>query len=126
MLRRWGGFTNLIHVELDVDKRHPLVGVAVVLKHTVQRLRDVLHHNVQEQLVPGCGRKEAVLQADDVGVLHRTHNLQLAILVTLVLQHLLDSHGLPSLQTLCLKVKTNPVSIESTNVRQTKRVRRIA
>ncbi|GJN38052.1 hypothetical protein PR202_gb27060 [Eleusine coracana subsp. coracana] len=114
MMRRW--LTNLIHVELDVDKRHSLVGVAVVLKHAVQRLRDILHHEVQEQLVPWCCRKEAVFQADDVGVIHRPHNLQLAVLVTLVLKHLLDGHSLSRLQTLSLKdKKTNSVSIESTS-----------
>lgn len=41
-------FTNLIHVKLDIYKRHSLIGIAVVLEHTIQRFRDILHDKVEE------------------------------------------------------------------------------
>jgi len=59
-----------------------------------------------------------VLQADDVGVLHGTHKLQLPVLVSPILQHLLDGEGLSGLQTLSLHVKMNSAHVASTNVRR--------
>lgn len=47
--------TNLIDVKLHIDQWHPLVSIAVVLEHTVECLRDVLHNKIQEQLIPACG-----------------------------------------------------------------------
>ena len=90
-----------------------MVRVAVVLQNTIQRLRDILHYKVQKQLIPWRRREEAVLQADDVGVLHGTHKLQLPVLVTPILQHLLDGEGLPGLQTLSLHAKADSIHIAS-------------
>jgi hypothetical protein len=59
-----------------------------------------------------------VLQADDVGVLHGTHKLQLPVLVTPILQHLLDGEGLSCFQTLSLYARTNSVHVASINVRR--------
>jgi len=59
-----------------------------------------------------------VLQADDVGVLHGTHKLQLPVLVSPILQHLFDGKGLSGLQTLSLHVKMNSAQVASTNVRR--------
>jgi len=52
-----------------------------------------------------------VLQADDVGVLHGTHKLQLPVLVSPILQHLFDGEGLSGLQTLGLHVKINSAHV---------------
>ena len=45
---------------------------------------------------------EEVHELDDVAVLEAPHDLQLAVLEALVLQHLLDRHHLPSLHQLRL------------------------
>ena len=91
-----------------------------MLQDTIQRLRNIFHDKVQKQLIPGGCREEAVLQTDDIGVFHGAHQLQLPVLVTSILQHLLDGKGLPSLQTLSLHVKSNSIPIASTNLQHLK------
>ena len=62
------------------------------LVSTCQMGGEVLHiHGVEE-----------IHELDDVAVLEPPHDLQLAVLVALVLQHLLDDHHLASLYQLGL------------------------
>ena len=50
------------------------------------------------------GRVKAVLVLDNVAVFQQLHDLQLAVLEALVMQHLLDGHRLSRLQTCRLRV----------------------
>jgi hypothetical protein len=48
-----------------------------------------------------------MLQGNSIAVIHGSHDLQLPVLVALVLQNLLDSNSLTSLQTFCLNVEAD-------------------
>lgn len=91
--------TDLIHIKLHKDKRHPLIGIAVMLQHTVKGFRHILHDQVEEKLISAGGREEAMLQRDDVRMIHGAHQLQLTVFISPILQHLLYCHGFSRFQT---------------------------
>ena len=86
------GPAHLISVQLDEDVGHALVVLGVVLADPVHGIWHELQHQVQVRLVLLRGRVETVLEADDVGVVHHLHDLQLPVLKPLILQRLLDGH----------------------------------
>lgn len=92
------GAADLVGVELHVQQRHALVHLVVVLGDAVHCLGHELQHQVQVQLLLLRGREEAVLERHDGWVVQQTHDLKLAVLVPLVLQHLLDGNRLIRLQ----------------------------
>mmetsp|Transcript_6086 Transcript_6086/g.17155 ORF Transcript_6086/g.17155 Transcript_6086/m.17155 type:complete len:342 (+) Transcript_6086:192-1217(+) len=97
------GAAHLVGVQLHEDVRHRLLHLDVMLHDTVNRVAAVLHHHVEvglARLIPGC--VEGMLQLHHIGVTQLLHDLQLAVLVPLVLEHLLDGHGLPGLDHLSL------------------------
>mmetsp|Transcript_12686 Transcript_12686/g.54479 ORF Transcript_12686/g.54479 Transcript_12686/m.54479 type:complete len:328 (-) Transcript_12686:173-1156(-) len=81
---------HLVRVELHQHVRHPLRGLRVHLAQPVHGVRHKLEHEVQVHLLLLVRAVEAVLQADNVRVVQDAHDLQLAVLETLILQHLLD------------------------------------
>jgi hypothetical protein len=83
---------HLVGVQLDEDDGHALVVLGVGLADAVDGVRHVLQHQVQVRLVLLRVAVEVVLELDDVGVVQQLHDLQLAVLEALVLQHLLDGH----------------------------------
>eukprot|EP00955_Chlamydomonas_euryale_P117854 366501-Chlamydomonas_euryale.AAC.35 len=84
------GAEHLVCVQLDEDVGDALVVLGVVLGDAVHGVRHVLQDQVQVRLVLLSRRVEAMLQPDNVGMVQDLHDLQLAILEALVLQHLLD------------------------------------
>ena len=95
------GPAELVHEELDEDERHELLVLGEVPGEAVHRVRHVLEHQVQVKLLRLLAvGVEAVLHVDDVAVGQETHDLELAVLVPLVLQHLLDGHHLARLHHL--------------------------
>jgi hypothetical protein len=69
----------------------------VVLCNTIHSFRHVLQNQVQIQFVFIGSGEEAVLQSYDVWVVQQSHDLQLSILVSFILENLFDGHRLPSL-----------------------------
>mmetsp|Transcript_104835 Transcript_104835/g.254445 ORF Transcript_104835/g.254445 Transcript_104835/m.254445 type:complete len:282 (-) Transcript_104835:109-954(-) len=97
------GPAHLVGVELNKDVRHRLLHLIVVLHDAVDRIRAILHHDIEVRLAGlVAGGVEGVLQLHDVGVPELLHYLQLAVLVALVLEDLLDCHGLTSFDHLGL------------------------
>lgn len=101
------GSGELVDVELDVEEGHRLLGLLVLPGHGVDGLGDVLQDEVQVELfgLLPVGI-EALLEQDYVGVrqLHQLlHDLQLPILESFILEHLLDRHNFPRLQLRRLK-----------------------
>mmetsp|Transcript_27146 Transcript_27146/g.68916 ORF Transcript_27146/g.68916 Transcript_27146/m.68916 type:complete len:393 (+) Transcript_27146:146-1324(+) len=94
---------HLVRVELYEDLWHRRLHLIVVLHHPVHRVGAVLHDDVEVGLARLVTRGvEGVLQLHHVGVPELLHDLKLAILVALVLEHLLDGHRLASLHNLRL------------------------
>eukprot|EP00754_Rhynchopus_humris_P013920 Rhum_TRINITY_DN14356_c14_g1::Rhum_TRINITY_DN14356_c14_g1_i1::g.84606::m.84606 len=95
------GPAELVHEELDEDERHKLLVLGEVPGEAVHCVRHVLQDQVQVQLLRLLAvGVEAVLHVDDVAVGQEAHDLELAVLVPLVLQHLLDGHHLARLHNL--------------------------
>ena len=91
-------FTNLIGVKLDVDKWHPLFGITVVLKHAVERLRDILHDKGQKQLTPLVVEKKQCLRETTLEWLIERISCSSR-------QYLLNGHRLPSFQAFSLHMQ---------------------
>ena len=92
------GAEELVGVELDEDGRHHLLHLEVLLHDAVDGLGDVVHDHVQVhfvRLLATC--QEVLAHLDAVGVVQHFQNLQFSVLVALVLEHLLDGHGLARL-----------------------------
>ena len=48
----------------------PLVSIVIMLQDPVHCLRNIFHYQIQKEFVSTCCRKETVLQADHVWVIH--------------------------------------------------------
>mmetsp|Transcript_34320 Transcript_34320/g.87763 ORF Transcript_34320/g.87763 Transcript_34320/m.87763 type:complete len:236 (+) Transcript_34320:740-1447(+) len=94
---------HLVHIQLHKERGHVLPHLGVVLADAVHRVGDVLQHQVEVHLLLLRGGVERVLQAHHVGVVHHLHDLELAVLEPLVLQHLLNRHHLVGLQAVGLE-----------------------
>mmetsp|Transcript_11895 Transcript_11895/g.32917 ORF Transcript_11895/g.32917 Transcript_11895/m.32917 type:complete len:201 (+) Transcript_11895:737-1339(+) len=88
---------HLVRVQLHQHVRHPLRGLAVHLGQPVHRVGDKLQDQIQVNLLLLVRAVKAVLQSHDVGVVQHAHDLQLAVLEPLILQHLLDRDGVARL-----------------------------
>ncbi len=92
------GAAELVRVQLHVQQGEGLLALRVVARHPVHGLRHKVHHEVEVRLVGLVARVvEVVVQRRHVDVVEHLHDLQLAVLEALVLQHLLDRHLLPGL-----------------------------
>jgi hypothetical protein len=56
-----------------------------VLGNSVNCFRDVFKDQVEVKLILLCGRKEAVLECNDVGMVQQSHDLKLSVLVPFIL-----------------------------------------
>lgn len=65
--------SDLVCIKFDIDERHPLMCITVMLKYSVHSLRDIFHDQIQEKLIFSCCRKEAVLQRYHIWVIHQAH-----------------------------------------------------
>lgn len=101
-VRTKGNISYLICIQFHVDEWHPLVHTAVMLQHAIHILRDVLHHQIQKKLIFTCCRKKAMLQRNNIWVIHQTHQLQLSIFIASILQDLLNGNRFSSFQAFCL------------------------
>lgn len=102
------GAEALIGVEFDEEDGHWLLHLVVVFEHAIDRLGDVVHHDVKVDFVLLVAlRVECVLESDYVRVLEFFHDLQFAIFVPLVLINLLDGHNFASFRPSCLKCQCN-------------------
>jgi hypothetical protein len=75
----------LVGVEFHIHQGHALVHAIVVLGNSVNCFRDVFKDQVEVKLILLCGRKEAVLECNDVGMVQQSHDLKLSVLVPFVL-----------------------------------------
>ena len=97
----------LIGVQFDEQDGHGLLHLVVVLEDAVDRLRNVVHYDVQVDFIlfVSLGVK-GMLECNDVRVLQFFHDLQLSILIPLILVHLLYGNNFSSLSPSCLPMKT--------------------
>ena len=89
---------GLICIKFDEQVRHRLLHLVIVLQNPVYCLWHVVHYHIQIDLlglVSIC--VERLPHFDAVRVVKHFQNLQFSVLVSLVLEHLLDGHGLTSL-----------------------------
>lgn len=89
------GPERLVCVQLDQDHWYLLLHLVVVLEDPEHGLWHVVHHDVQVDFIWLITLSiERMLERDHVGVIELLHNLQLSVLVSLVLVHLLDGDSL--------------------------------
>lgn len=84
-------------VEFHVDQWHPLVHLVVVLDDAVHCLWHVLEHKVKVELILLSCREKTVLERHSIGVVKKSHGLQLTVLEPFVLKNLFYCYSFPSL-----------------------------
>ena len=97
----------LVCVQFDEKNRHRLLHLVVVLEDAVDSLRDVIHHYIKVYFIlfVTLGVK-GMLECDDIWVLQLFHDLQLSVLISFVLVHLLNSNDFTCLCPGSLPLKT--------------------
>lgn len=86
---------QLIWIKFDQKVRNHLLHLQILLHHAVRSIRDVVHYNVEVDLFGFVTVSvEWLAHFNAVRVVKHLQYLQLSILVSLVLEHLLDGHGL--------------------------------
>ena len=95
---------QLVAVELDDQVWHHLLHLEVVLHYSVRSVLDVVHDNVQVDLVwlLAVG-VEGLTHLNAVRVVQHLEDLQLTILVALVLEDLFDGNSFASFCYRCLE-----------------------
>mmetsp|Transcript_32307 Transcript_32307/g.57155 ORF Transcript_32307/g.57155 Transcript_32307/m.57155 type:complete len:276 (-) Transcript_32307:12-839(-) len=89
---------HVVRVELHEEVRHKLPRLGVMFHDVVNRFGTVLHHNIEIIFARLVARHmKSVLQLHNVWVLQLLHDLKLTVLEAGILQHLLDSHQVASL-----------------------------
>ena len=84
---------KLVRVELDEKIRHHLLHFEVLLHDAIGRVGDEVHDNVEVDLLGLVAVSvERLAHLDAVRVVQHLQDLQLTVLVSLVLEHLLDRH----------------------------------
>lgn len=88
----------LIGVQFDQKDGHWLLHLVVVFQYAIDRLRDVVHHDIQINLIllVALGVK-CVLELDNIRVLQFLHDLKFTVLVSLILVDFLDGDNFSSL-----------------------------
>ena len=82
---------SLVRIEFNKNHGNWLFHLVVVLQNAEHGLGNVLHDNVQIDLVIFVALSvKCMFQSDHIRVIKLTHDLELAILVPLVLVHLFD------------------------------------
>ena len=84
---------QLVRVQLHQQVRHHLLHLQVLLHHSVGRVWDEVHDNVEVDLFGLVTVSvERLAHLDAVGVVEHLEDLKLSVLVALVLEDLLDGH----------------------------------
>lgn len=98
------GSKQLVGVDLDQQVWDHLLHLQVLFHDTVCGIWDVVHHHIKVNFLwlVSVGVKR-LTHFDAVRVVKHLENLQLSVLVALVLEHLLDGHGLACLRNCCLE-----------------------
>lgn len=95
---------QLVAVKFNEQVRHHLLHFEIVLHHAVRCVLNVVHHNVEinfiRLLTVGI---ERLAHFDTIRVMQHFQDLQFAVLVSLVLEHLLDRHSFSSFRNRCLE-----------------------
>lgn len=86
---------QLVCVQFDTEDRKNHLSLGVGSGYSVDGVRNVFQHEVQIALVAPLCEIERVSELYNIGMVEHAHDLQLAVLEPLVLQHLLDRHHLP-------------------------------
>ena len=88
----------LIGVQFDQKDGHWLLHLVVVFQYAIDRLRDVVHHDIQINLIllVALGVK-CVLELDNIRVLQFLHDLKFTVLVSFILVDFLDGDNFSSL-----------------------------
>jgi hypothetical protein len=89
---------HLIRVELYKELWHSLLHLDVVSHHTVDCLRNVVHDDIQVNLIwlVPSGVK-SMLHCHNIWMKQLLHDLELSVFITLILVNLLDGDALASL-----------------------------
>ena len=95
---------QLVGVELDQEVRHHLLHLEVLLHGTIGCVRNVVHHNVQVDLVRLVSISvERLPHFDTVRVVQHFQDLKLSVFVPFVLEYFLDGHCLSRLRYRCFE-----------------------
>ena len=89
---------QLVGVQLDKEVRDHLFHLEILLHDTVGGIRNEVHHHIQVYFfrLVSIG-VERLSHFDTVGMVQHFQNLQLSVLISLILEHLFDGYGFPSL-----------------------------
>lgn len=89
------GSYQLIGVEFNQQRWHHLFHLHVLLHHSVESVRDKVHHHVEVDLLGLFAVSiEELTHFDTVRVMKSLQNLELTVLIALVLKHLFNSNSL--------------------------------
>ena len=89
----------LIHIEFNINQRHPLVHFIVMFNNTVNSFWLIFKHQIEVKLFLISRWAEVMLQAYNIWVIKNLHCLQLTVLVSHILKNFLYSYSLTSFQT---------------------------
>ena len=89
----------LIHIEFNINQRHPLVHLIVMFNNTVNSFWHIFKHQIEVKLFLISHWAEVMLQAYNIWVIKNLHCLQLTVLVSHILKNFLYSYSLTSFQT---------------------------
>ena len=98
------GSQQLIRVDFYQNIWYHLLHLKILLHNFVHSFRDIVHHNIQINLIRLVTISIKWLpHFNAIRVVQHFQNLKLSIFVSLVLKHLLDCHGFSCLCNSCLK-----------------------
>lgn len=98
---------KLVRIQLNDKWRNHLLHFKVLLHHSVGGVWNVVHHDVEVDLVGFVAvRVEALPHLHAVRVMQHLQDGQLSVLVSLVLEYFLDGHCLSRLGYRCLEHNT--------------------
>lgn len=104
----------MISIELDKNVGEGLLHLDVVFENSVQIFRNILHDNIEVNLIrlksQGLRQKgyifslsvKLVAKLDDVAMVKLLHDLKFSVLISLILEDLLDSNYFASFNDSCL------------------------
>ena len=98
---------QLVWIKFNNQVGHLLLHFMELFHHSIRRVWDVVHHNIQVNfvwLISIC--VETLSHLYTVGMMQHFKNCQLSIFVPFVLEHFLDRHSFPGLRDGCFEYYT--------------------
>lgn len=99
--------SHLIRVELNKDNWHMLIHFGVVFWCSVYSFRNILKDKVEIQLILVSCWKERMPQSHNIGMVLQAHYLKFPVLVSFILQNLLNCNLFTRFQALGLIQKSD-------------------